>query len=435
MTRKLNWLFLQSSLDAGNNQFPAVDNFGYYQTFENYLSQISIAAANISKSNQAVTDQNTSNQSMKAGIQSQSEQMNTQISNLVALKDAVSSGSVPNASNPYYSQYTDYQSQLANYSSQIQTLEAQFSAAIQSNIDQVQGQNDTLNAQISQSKDDETTKNLKEQLATLQKQLENYKEVKNASSGNSISSSNPYKSSHDATQNQISSIRSQASSLQSQLVSSLQSQIDTLQNQLDGLNTQYAGLIPSNSFDSSLDGQLNALRSQSLLKVSQEMTALDTTITNLQTKLKLLSQTSQDGTLKTSSGGVLHVLPNVLGVKNITVGTEIAEIYPAFNENSQVKITAYIPASQISAVTVGKKMRFQVLQNLPKPVILSGKVTKIDSAATKDKSGNYYGLEATITLKKSDLKKVRYGLQGKLTFVTGKKSYFDYYKDKVLGND
>ncbi|GAB2025128.1 HlyD family secretion protein [Lactovum odontotermitis] len=435
--QKSQLTFLQNSLNTGSNQFPVEDSYGYYQTFEDYLSQCSVLTSNINKSNQTLTDQNTSNQNTRSSIQEQTKQMNQKISDLKALKSAVSSGKTPDSSNPYYSQYTDYQSQLADNQSQIQTLQAQFTATIQGSIDQVQSQIDTLNTQILQLQSEDTTakSKLNRQVNTLKQQIKDYTEVKNASSSTSISSSNPYKAQFDATQGQISSLKSQASSLQSQLISNLQGQIDTLQAQLDSLNTQSAGLTNSNNYDTSLNGQLSSLKSEAQLKASQEMTVLDTNITDLQTKLKLLSQTSQDGTLKTSSAGILHVLPNILGVKKIPVGTEIAEIYPAFNENSQVKITAYIPASQISAVSTGQKMRFQVQQNLPKPVILTGKVTKIDSAATKDKTGSYYGLEAVITLKKTDLEKVRYGLQGKLTIITGKKTYFNYYKDKVMGND
>lgn len=59
-------------------------------------------------------------------------------------------------------------------------------------------------------------------------------------------------------------------------------------------------------------------------------------------------------------------------------------------------------------------------------------VSHIDKTATTTKQGNVFKITAKIKLKKQDKSSLKYGLQGKVTSIVAKKSYFDYYKEKVL---
>lgn len=64
--------------------------------------------------------------------------------------------------------------------------------------------------------------------------------------------------------------------------------------------------------------------------------------------------------------------------------------------------------------------------------IVSGKINKIASSATQTKSGNFFKVTATARVTEKDSSKLKYGLQGKTISVIGKKSFFNYYKDKLL---
>lgn len=82
---------------------------------------------------------------------------------------------------------------------------------------------------------------------------------------------------------------------------------------------------------------------------------------------------------------------------------------------------------------VGQKVRLTVQQNLPKPLILTGVIKQIDSAPTQFKEGNAYKVSAITTVNSKDLPNIRYGLQGKTVTVIGKKTYFNYFLDKITG--
>jgi competence factor transport accessory protein ComB len=128
-----------------------------------------------------------------------------------------------------------------------------------------------------------------------------------------------------------------------------------------------------------------------------------------------------------------------LGVKTIAAGTPIAQIYPAFSAGVRVAVTTYISSRDIAGVSLGQAMRLSVAQSLPQPLVLSGKVTHIDTASTALSSDaktsvNYFKVQSEVVLSREDLSKVRYGLQGEISIIIGQKTYFNYFKDKILGN-
>ncbi|WP_181186504.1 HlyD family efflux transporter periplasmic adaptor subunit [Lactiplantibacillus pentosus] len=97
-------------------------------------------------------------------------------------------------------------------------------------------------------------------------------------------------------------------------------------------------------------------------------------------------------------------------------------------------LTFYIPASRISNIKVGQSVRYTASQNLAKPLVLIGKVKKIDTAPTPIHEISYVKVSAKIDPTKSQLSKIHYGLQGKSVIIVDKKTWFNYFKDKVLNN-
>ncbi|KUE92348.1 hypothetical protein AU078_04975 [Streptococcus gallolyticus] len=65
-------------------------------------------------------------------------------------------------------------------------------------------------------------------------------------------------------------------------------------------------------------------------------------------------------------------------------------------------------------------------------IVITGKISKIASSATQTKEGNIFEVTALATADKQDSSKLKYGLQGKTISTIGKKTFFNYYKDKLL---
>ncbi|MGT2929783.1 hypothetical protein ACVR1G_06045 [Streptococcus dentasini] len=69
-----------------------------------------------------------------------------------------------------------------------------------------------------------------------------------------------------------------------------------------------------------------------------------------------------------------------------------------------------------------------------KNLMLTGEVMSIDTTATVAKSANLFKVTATVKLSDKERSQIKYGLQGRVTSIIGKKTYFNYYKDKLLAS-
>ncbi len=67
-------------------------------------------------------------------------------------------------------------------------------------------------------------------------------------------------------------------------------------------------------------------------------------------------------------------------------------------------------------------------------VTVVGKIQSIAQTATKTEQGNLFKITALAQLPEKERNHVQYGLEGRVTSIIAKKTYFDYYKDKILNN-
>lgn len=157
--------------------------------------------------------------------------------------------------------------------------------------------------------------------------------------------------------------------------------------------------------------------------------------TQTQLYLEETGQTSQVEKaleVKASRDGILHLEKDYTGQKAIPNGTAIGEIYPHLQNEKTINLTYYVDSNYIASIKTGQWARLTLKGDNNKNLFLKGKVSHIDKTATTTKQGNVFKITAKIKLKKQDKSSLKYGLQGKVTSIVAKKSYFDYYKEKVL---
>lgn len=329
-----------------------------------------------------------------------------------------------------------YEKSFENYEAQVKSLEA----SVQKSNQAVEDQNKSAESQ---------RQAIESQIATLQQEIQDYSEIENAvSSGGAVSQNNPYLSQYSSYQAQKTALeegeknqketskqalKSQQESLKSQFLSGIVSSRESLKSQLKSFKIQASSLTENNAYDNSQSSQILTLKTQVLSASNKEMADLNSTLNDLETKISLQKQNNQYSQVFAEQTGVLHVLPDTLGMKKIPIGTPIAEIYPSLKSETQVNLSSYIPSTQISGMKVGQKVRFTIQQDLPKPEILTGVIKQIDSAPTAFKEGSAYKVSAVTAINSKDLPNIRYGLQGKTVTIIGKKTYFNYFLDKVRG--
>ena len=332
--QKVQLEYLKASLQAGSDQFPEADKFGYQHSFLDYLNQV-------------------------ASLRSQVEQQNASISS----QNAAASGS---------------QAELGNI------------------------------------------------IGETQSKIKEYQQAKSAIQGDGhLESDHPAYAIYQSTKEQGSETKQQA-------LSQLDAQITQLESTLAGYRVQYAGSGAQQAYASGLGSQLESLKSQQLAKVGQELTLLDQKILEAESGKKIQGNLLEKEKITATEDGVLHLNPEHSRSTIIPEGTILAHLFPQLARERKAKLTAYISSKEVAGLKPGNEVRFTTVTDANKQLVLTSKITNIDTSATQTEKGNFFKLEAETDLNAEQAEKLRYGLEGRLTMITGRKSFLRYYLDRFL---
>lgn len=142
----------------------------------------------------------------------------------------------------------------------------------------------------------------------------------------------------------------------------------------------------------------------------------------------------EEGVIRAEEDGILHLNPEIGQSSIVTEGTPLAKLYPPLDREGKTKLTAYISSKDITGIQIGDPVRFTT-SNDNNQVLLVSTITGIDTIATRTDQGNFFKIEAETNVTEEEAKNLRYGLEGRLRIMIGKKSYFRYYLDEFLNRD
>ena len=164
----------------------------------------------------------------------------------------------------------------------------------------------------------------------------------------------------------------------------------------------------------------------------QEQIALEQD--DLEREIGKKSQTSllERGTIRAQEDGVLYLNPERNQSAVVTEGTLLAKLYPLLDREGKTKLTAYLSSKDIVRIKIGDSVRFTTTNGANGQVRLVSTITSIDTIATRTDQGNFFKIEAETKITQEQAEKLRYGLEGRLQIITGKKSYLRYYLDDFL---
>ena len=164
----------------------------------------------------------------------------------------------------------------------------------------------------------------------------------------------------------------------------------------------------------------------------QEQVALEQD--DLEREIGKKNQTSllEKGTIRAQEDGVLYLNPERNQSAVVTEGTLLAKLYPLLDREGKTKLTAYLSSKDIVRIKIGDSVRFTTTNDANGQVRLISTITSIDTIATKTDQGNFFKIEAETKITQEQAEKLRYGLEGRLQIITGKKSYLRYYLDDFL---
>ena len=335
--QKVQLEYLKASLEAGSDQFPETDKFGYQHNFLDYLNQAASLRSQVEQQNASISSQNAAASGSQAELGNLIGETQSKIKEYQQAKSVIQADGVLEGDHPAYTIYQSYQS-----------------------------------------------------------------------------------------------TKEQGSETKQQALSQLDAHITQLESTLAGYRVQYAGSGAQQAYASGLGSQLESLKSQQLAKVGQELTLLDQKILEAESGKKIQGNLLDKGKITATEDGVLHLNPEHSRSTIIPEGTILAHLFPQLARERKAKLTAYISSKEVADLKHGNEVRFTTVTDANKQLVLTSKITNIDTSATQTEKGNFFKLEAETDLSAEQAEKIRYGLEGRLTMIRGKKSFLRYYLDRFL---
>ncbi|MBP2624148.1 bacteriocin secretion accessory protein [Streptococcus oricebi] len=348
-------------------------------------------------------------------LASQLNSLRNQKTQLELLKSSIEAGQNQFSQADSYG----YEQSFKDYQSQISSL-----------TDSVNQQNSNIAAQNAASTNSQAE--LGALLTEAENKLADYRNLKTAiQTDKALSSTSSLYSLYQTYAKQLEQAEGRQA-VKEEILSQIEAQISQLEGTISNYRIQYAGSGTQQAYTGSLASQLASLKAQQLAKVSQELTGLTQQILEAENNLKLQEGITQKGQITAESDGLLHLNSQVLGSTLVPEGTVLAQLYPAISKEKQVKIVALVSSKDVSTIKKGDKVRFITQDDANKQITLHSEISNIDTKATETESGNYFRVECVTNLTQDQANVLKYGLEGKFIMITGQKTYFSYYRDKIF---
>lgn len=227
-----------------------------------------------------------------------------------------------------------------------------------------------------------------------------------------------------------SSIPKQITELQTQV-----NQYQEPQSDIDNLNLKLSSNVTTGTYDNSASSQIETLRNQQVSQVQEQLNQVNKDKESLQAQLEQANIRKEATSLYANSNGVLHLNSQIKGESYIPQGTVIGQIYPNLSEAKNVAITYYVNSNYINQLKKQQTVRFTLNTVGKTPTVIKGEIVSLDKAATETKNGNFFKVTAKVNVTSQDRENLTYGMQGKVVSVIAKKTFFNYFKDKLLNNN
>lgn len=132
--------------------------------------------------------------------------------------------------------------------------------------------------------------------------------------------------------------------------------------------------------------------------------------------------------------GTIHLKESYEKTNDIAKGSVVAEIYKNDNQNTMV-VDAQVTSEKMTAIKVGMPISMRLDSKDGSKYVLKGKVTDISTTSSTTEVGNFFAVKGQVKIPANKQKAIRYGLTGDVSFVVGKKSYWDQIIDFLFSKN
>lgn len=318
------------------------------------------------------------------------------------------------------------------YSNQLKSLQAEKEA-----INYITKQSDVMR-QKEQEVYIKEKEQIEKQLVIQQSEQQDWEQVRNSwnNQQNLKGVSSEITSKYYSWQTQVrEASEEQKNQLKETILATIDEQISELKTEGKQLQREHEKLVePASSTNeaSSQSEKIKQTKEQLMATTKQKMIELNELQYKNEVTLKNLNEQLEKGSLRAPQNGFIHLNEEVKGQIEVPKGTLLAEIYPPIQKNV-LNFTTFIPSNEATRVKPKMAVHFKLDKKGVSAETLNGILTEISETSTKTKYGNFYTAKGT--LEASNKLTSRYGLTGELSFIIGKKTYWQHIKDTLLNQE
>lgn len=387
----------------------------------------------VKKGDTLVQYSETMEASQKEGLQKQLELLKRQESGLKTLQSSLTQGT-----NLFQEQEDEfgYQSTFNTYLSQAQDIDLGVAKT-----------NTEVNNQAAIASN--TGSAIDNQISQLQTQVSEYEALSQAITNHetTLPEGNPHQATLNAYNSQYAttpdaSVTDQYLSQVNTNISSLNASIGNLEIQKDApydlgytrgnLEIQKAGTGTVVTYDNSDSTKKEALKNQFLQNAGQQLSSVETQITDTESKINQADVLLTNTLIQSPEDGILHLSQADKKATMAATGTELAQLYPDMTQTQEVAITYYVNSDYVPKLQKGQSVRLTLDKVGNHGTTIIGKLESIDNSATETERGNVFRVTARASISEKEAQNLRYGLESRVTSVIDQKTYFNYFKDKLL---
>ena len=221
-------------------------------------------------------------------------------------------------------------------------------------------------------------------------------------------------------------------SVTDQYLSQVNTNISSLNASIGNLEIQKAGTGTVVTYDNSDSTKKEALKNQFLQNAGQQLSSVETQINDTESKINQADVLLTNTLIQSPEDGILHLSQADKKATMAATGTELAQLYPDMTQTQEVAITYYVNSDYVPKLQKGQSVRLTLDKVGNHGTTIIGKLESIDNSATETERGNVFRVTARASISEKEAQNLRYGLEGRVTSVIDQKTYFNYFKDKLL---
>lgn len=216
-------------------------------------------------------------------------------------------------------------------------------------------------------------------------------------------------------------------------IQSLNTELKTLENNKESLELSLKNVDNLEEYEKLSSDKL---KNEAIITINSEIDSINNNITSIESQLMEIEETIKNCEITATVDGTVTLINEANTGDILQASSSLCSIIPS---DSELKVTLYIPESDIAKVEIGQKTEY-IIDAIPYNEYgkLTGEILSIsaDSVASEASGTKFYIAQASLsanslTNKEGDVREVRIGMLLEAKSISGSKRILTWLLEKV----